>query len=64
MINSETGAVDTEHSIYPVPLFIIGNQFAQNPVMLPTGILADIAPTMLKLMGISPPENMTGRQLI
>ncbi|MDA1079222.1 MAG: 2,3-bisphosphoglycerate-independent phosphoglycerate mutase [bacterium] len=64
MINVETGAVDTEHSVYPVPLLIIGNQFAQKPVMLPTGILADVAPTMLKLMGITPPESMTGRSLI
>jgi len=64
MINTQTGAVDTEHSIYPVPLLIIGNQFAQKPIMLPTGILADVAPTMLKLMGITPPESMTGRSLL
>jgi len=64
MINTQTGAVDTEHSNYPVPLLIIGNQFAQNPTMLPTGILADVAPTLLKLMGITPPENMTGRPLL
>jgi len=64
LINAQTGAVDTEHSTYPVPFIIVGNQFAQNPTMLPTGILADVAPTMLKLMGISPPESMTGRALI
>lgn len=64
MINNETGEVDTEHSTYPVPLIIIGKQFDNQPTMLPTGILADIAPTMLKIMGISKPDSMTGRSLI
>lgn len=64
MINNETGAVDTEHSAYPVPLMIIGKQYINKPLMLPTGILADIAPTMLKIMGIPKPSSMTGRELI
>lgn len=64
LINNTTGEVDTEHSIYPVPLLIIGKEFANQPVMLPTGILADIAPTMLKILGISKPDAMTGRALI
>ncbi len=64
LISNSTGEVDTEHSIYPVPFMIIGKQFMNNPVMLPTGILADIAPTMLHVMGIPKPENMTGRALI
>lgn len=64
MINNETGEIDTEHSAYPVPLLIIGKQYMNQPTMLPTGILADIAPTMLKIMGISKPTSMTGRALI
>jgi len=64
LISNQSGEVDTEHSIYPVPFIIIGKQFMNNPVMLPTGILADIAPTMLHIMGIPKPENMTGRALI
>lgn len=64
MINNETGEIDTEHSAYPVPLIIIGKQYLNQPTMLPTGILADIAPTMLKIMGISKPVSMTGRALI
>ncbi len=63
MINSQTGAVDTEHSTYPVPFFIIGRQFNQ-PTMLPSGILADVAPTILKVMGIEKPSSMTGRALV
>ncbi len=64
LINNQTGEVDTEHSIYPVPLLIIGRQFANKPTMLPTGILADIAPTLLSIMGISKPDSMTGRALV
>lgn len=64
LINNETGEVDTEHSAYPVPLMIIGKEYMNQPQMLPTGILADIAPTMLKIMGISKPSSMTGRALI
>lgn len=64
LINNATGEVDTEHSIYPVPLMVIGQQFMNQPNMLPTGILADIAPTILHVMGIPKPETMTGRALI
>ena len=64
LINNTTGEVDTEHSIYPVPLIVVGQQFTNQSVMLPTGILADIAPTILKIMGIPKPETMTGRALI
>ncbi len=64
MINNETGEVDTEHSTYPVPLLIIGNAFQNQGRMLPSGILADVAPTILHLMGIPKPSSMTGRVLI
>ena len=64
MVNNKTGEVDTEHSIYPVPLFIIAKRFADKATMLPTGILADVAPTMLNLMGLEKPSEMTGRALI
>ena len=64
MINMSTGEVDTEHSIYPVPFMIIGKKFMGQNVMLPSGILADVAPTMLSVMGIPKPETMTGRALL
>ncbi len=64
MINNETGEIDTEHSNYPVPFYIIGNQFQNVSTMLPTGILADIAPTILKLMDVPKPDSMTGRALL
>ncbi len=64
LINNQTGEVDTEHSIYPVPFMIIGKQFMNQPAMLPTGILADVAPTILHVMGLPKPETMTGRALV
>ena len=65
LINNETGEVDTEHSIYPVPLLVIGKQFEYGEKKeLGKGILADIAPTMLHLLNIPQPPEMTGRALI
>ena len=57
----EKGNVVTAHSLNPVPLIHI----AKDPVPLDDGgKLADIAPTMLELMGLSVPAEMTGRSLI
>lgn len=64
VINSETGKPDTEHSCNPVPFILIGNEYKDQPHYLPTGILADIAPTILKLMNLSKPDSMTARELI
>ncbi len=64
MINNETGEIDTEHSTYPVPLLVLSSRFQNQGRMLPSGILADVAPTILKLMGIPKPNTMTGRSLI
>lgn len=64
MINNSTGEVDTEHSVYPVPFYIICKQFAGKSLMLPSGILADVAPTILNCMGIPKPAAMTGRALL
>lgn len=64
MINNETGEIDTEHSTYPVPFLIIGNAFQNQGRMLPSGILADVAPTILNIMGVPKPNTMTGRALI
>jgi 2,3-bisphosphoglycerate-independent phosphoglycerate mutase len=63
MIDVATGAIETEHSTHPVPLFVAGNGL-KGFRELPRGILADVAPTVLDLMGIRPPEEMTGRSLL
>ena len=62
LINHDTGNIDTEHSASPVPLIIYhpaDNQFKLNP-----GKLGDVAPTILKLLNIEKPVEMTGNNLI
>ncbi len=75
-INLQTGEKDKEHSTNPVPFLIMGKQWegqagpAGDPpegdlsLLSPVGLLADVAPTMLKIMGLDQPKEMTGRSLI
>jgi 2,3-bisphosphoglycerate-independent phosphoglycerate mutase len=64
-INNETGEINTEHTTYPVPFILCGNELQnRSNKTLERGILADVAPTMLKILGIERPTDMTGRSLI
>lgn len=63
MINMETGEPDTEHSTFPVPFIIVNKKWLGKPKVLPSGILADIIPTMLNLLKVTKPAGMTGRNL-
>jgi 2,3-bisphosphoglycerate-independent phosphoglycerate mutase len=60
MIDYDTGQPHTSHTTHPVPLLIT----QQGLKLRPKGTLADVAPTVLHLMGIQPPAEMTGRSLI
>ncbi|MBI3954472.1 2,3-bisphosphoglycerate-independent phosphoglycerate mutase [Candidatus Collierbacteria bacterium] len=62
MINPLTSKADTEHSLNPVPL-IIYHQDKLN-LKLANGVLADIAPTILDLLKLPQPPEMTGNNLI
>lgn len=53
------GSPNTAHSTNPVPCLIAGREH----IKLHSGILADVAPTLLKLMGIEQPAEMTGKPL-
>lgn len=64
MINAHTGEIDTEHSINPVPFIALNRHFLGKPQTLQTGILADLAPTILHLLGLKTPAAMTGRDLL
>ncbi|MGA3292018.1 MAG: 2,3-bisphosphoglycerate-independent phosphoglycerate mutase [Candidatus Microgenomates bacterium] len=64
MIDQKTGAIETEHSSNPVPFIVVSQKLMGNPVTLMTGILADIAPTVLKLMDLEVPSTMTGHNLL
>lgn len=60
MIN-EDGTPNTAHTLNPVPLFIISNDFQGK---LYNGKLGDIAPTILHFMGLEIPKEMTGNVLV
>lgn len=55
----EDGSPHTAHTTAPVPVVLVSNRQTQ----LTPGILADVAPTLLKMMGLQQPEEMTGRSL-
>jgi 2,3-bisphosphoglycerate-independent phosphoglycerate mutase len=61
MFDRESGQTHTAHTSNPVPLIYVGNRelsLAEN------GALCDIAPSMLSLMGLQQPAEMTGKSLI
>ena len=64
LLQEVTGNMDTEHSIFPVPFIVISPKFFNQSRTLPNGVLADIAPTLLDLMNIEKPVEMTGNSLI
>ena len=60
MIDYKTGEPHTAHTTNPVPLILVGME----EVTLKTGKLADLAPTMLDIMGLKKPDEMTGESII
>lgn len=71
MVDAMTGHPETTHDPNPVPLYIVGPglkraEEERTPVNSfgATGILADVAPTALALLGIPKPEAMTGQDLL
>ena len=60
MRDPETGGPHTAHTTNPVPLLLVG----RGDVALADGRLADIAPTLIELMDLAKPAEMTGASLI
>ena len=60
MTNEETGQAHTAHTSLPVPLIYVGRE----ATALEGGKLSDLAPTMLTLMGMEVPAEMTGKPLM
>ncbi len=58
---NEDGSPNTAHTLNPVPLFIISGDYKGT---VRPGKLGDIAPTILKVMGLPIPKEMTGAILI
>ncbi|MBN2280974.1 MAG: 2,3-bisphosphoglycerate-independent phosphoglycerate mutase [Candidatus Marinimicrobia bacterium] len=62
MVNYESGLVQTSHTLYPVECIYVAKDAPGKK--LQDGILADIAPTVLKLAGVEVPKEMTAKVLI
>ncbi len=74
--NLRTGDINKEHSTNPVPFYMISKELEGQPsiagevpngdlsLMSPVGMLADIAPTILTVMGIEVPPEMAGQPLL
>jgi 2,3-bisphosphoglycerate-independent phosphoglycerate mutase len=60
----ETGEIYTEHTTNMVPFMIINNQLKNSIKLLKNGSLSDIVPTILSLLGIKKPKEMSGKCLI
>lgn len=64
MIDAQSGQIETEHSTNPVPLIIINKVLTGMGQVLSSGILADVAPTILTLLNLTIPTQMSGRNLL
>lgn len=62
LVDYETGAPFTAHTINPVPFILVNYDDAYT--LREGGCLADIAPTLLEMMGMEQPEEMTGKSLL
>ncbi|HET9940481.1 MAG TPA: 2,3-bisphosphoglycerate-independent phosphoglycerate mutase, partial [Candidatus Eisenbacteria bacterium] len=60
MIDEATGGPHTAHTLNPVPILAAGGPH----ITLQSGILADVAPTLIELLGLDPSPEMTGTSLI
>lgn len=58
------GEMDTEHSLFPVPCILADKRFEHRAMEIPMGKLADVAPTILSMLGLSIPNEMTGKNLL
>lgn len=63
LIEYDSGKPFTAHTTFPVPLYFVVPQYAQTRLRS-DGILADVAPTVLQVLGIPQPKDMKGRSLI
>jgi 2,3-bisphosphoglycerate-independent phosphoglycerate mutase len=76
IVNLQSGKIDKEHSTYPVPLILVGKEWegknaglsevpnSDLSLVQPSGLLSDVAPTILKIMNLPQPSEMTGKSLI
>jgi 2,3-bisphosphoglycerate-independent phosphoglycerate mutase len=63
MVDAATGKTRTSHTICPVELIYVAGD-AEGTELLPKGKLSDVAPTVLSLLGLEIPEEMTANVLL
>ena len=63
MIDPGSGAPHTSHTTYDVELFVVDDRF-KGRQLRGGGRLADVAPTLLEMMGLPKPKEMTGKSLL
>jgi 2,3-bisphosphoglycerate-independent phosphoglycerate mutase len=61
MIDPSSGGPHTAHTTNPVPFLFVGAD--AGPALRPGGSLRDVGPTVLRMLGVEPPAEMTGRDL-
>ncbi|HKL32355.1 MAG TPA: alkaline phosphatase family protein, partial [Tangfeifania sp.] len=59
---NDDGSENTAHSLNPVPCILVSEDKVD--MELDNGILADVAPTLLSIMGLEIPKDMTGKNLL
>lgn len=64
MHDHDTGQAHTAHTLNLVPVIIIAEVLKGKRIEIPEGKLGDVAPTLLQLLGLSQPGEMTGRSLL
>lgn len=76
LVNLQSGEIDKEHSTYPVPFLLVSKQWEGKnaglqempggdlSLLQPSGLLSDVAPTIIKILGLKQPKEMSGRALI
>ena len=57
---NKDGSPNTAHSLNPVPFILVSDKYTK----VKDGILADVAPTILEILGLSQPSEMTGKVLM
>ena len=62
MVNYEDNTPHTSHTTYPVPMIMINGP--KEGLLASGGALCDVAPTILDMMGIEKPIEMTGKSLL
>lgn len=72
LLDPLTGTPETKHDASPVPVYIVGNEYKKDKEEADVelsetqaaGILSDVAPTILEIMGLPQPPEMTGFSLL